>query len=152
MGVWSSLKKGLDTIFYIRPKKWISWDFLSSNTQQNIDLVKDAFKVSQPTRKESFKQAMHRHGVSEHELKRLQTRYVLFSYFFLTLGLGVVFYATQALSNSYFSQFSASICLSFFIFSMAFRYNFWAYQIRVKKLGCTFKQWWNDLCGSKDPS
>ena len=147
MGVWSSIKKGLDTIFYIRPKKWVSWDFVSKNTSQNLDLVKQAFQVTKPQRKESFKQAMHRHGVNEHEILKIQYRYTMFSYFFLTIALGIVLYAVQGLLNQEFHKFFAAVCLAVFVLSLSFRYNFWAYQIKMKKLGCTFKEWWQDLCG-----
>lgn len=152
MGIWSSFKSGLDAVFHIRPKKWVSWDFVADNTKKNIDVVKSVFSIEAPKRRENFTQAMHRHGITQHEVEKIRKRYLLFSYFFLTLGLGILFYALQGLYEGRFGQFFGSFCLTMFIFSMSFRYNFWAFQIKMKKLGCTFAQWWADICGSTKQS
>lgn len=152
MGLWSSFKKGLDTVFYIRPKKWISWDFISDNTKKNYNVVKKVFTIQEPERKETFLQAMHRHGLNDGQVKKLAQKYTYYSYFFLAMGLGIFLYGVQGLISGHLAQFLGSFCLTSFILSMAFRYNFWAYQIKVKKLGCTFAQWWGYVCGSKQQS
>lgn len=147
MGIWSSFKKGVDAILYIRPKRWVSWDFLKKNTQENAQLVKSAFTVQEANRKESFSQAVHRHGLTETEIQTIKSRYTIFSYLYTTVGLALVLYSIQAFFEKAYLQSVGTICLSSFVFSMAFRYSFWAFQIRKKRLGCTFRQWWNDLCG-----
>lgn len=146
MGMWKSIKSGLDTVFYIRPKKWVSWDFLTDNTKKNVEVVKDVFTIEKAKRKENFTQAMHRFGLTEKDLAPLRKRYLLFAYFFLTIALGIFFYGIQGLLQQYYGQFFGSLCLTLFVCSLAFRYHFWAFQIESKKLGCTLKQWWDNVC------
>ena len=147
MGIWSSFKKGVDNILYIRPKRWVSWDFVKKNTQDNVQLVKSAFSVQEPTRKESFSQAVHRHALTQKDIEKIKNRYTLFSYAYTTVGVSLILYGIQAFMQNLLVQAIGIVCLSAFVFSMAFRYNFWAFQIREKKLGCTLREWWNHLCG-----
>ena len=132
MGLWSSFKKGIDAILYIRPKKWVSWDFVRVNTEKNIDIIKSAYSIEKSARIESFSQAVHRHGLTAKDIEVLGKRYLRYSYIFFTLGLGIIFYGIQGFILQQYLQATGSLCLSAFVFSLAFRYNFWAFQIKKK--------------------
>jgi len=35
------------------------------------------------------------------------------------------------------------VALTLYVLTQAFRYHFWLFQLRNRKLGCTLSEWWN---------
>ncbi len=141
MGLWSGFKKGLDFVFYIRPKQWVSWDFFKKSTGQTISILKDMYKIPQKGRPETFYQALARHNLSIEDLDKLKRKFYYFSMFFFTLAIGMVIYAADGLYQGQILRSIGSFSLVAFLLAQAFRYHFWYFQIVQKKLGCSFSEW-----------
>ncbi len=141
MGLWSSFKKSMDFVFYIRPKKWVSWDFFKQSTGQTVNILKDMYKTPQKGRSETFYQAISRHQLSVSDLDNLKMKFYYFSIFFLTFAIGMTIYAFDGFYQGQFLRGIGSISLTTFLLAQAFRYHFWYFQIVQKKLGSSFKEW-----------
>jgi intracellular multiplication protein IcmV len=143
MGLWSGFKKTVDFVFYIRPKKWFSWDLFKTSSLETYKIVKEAYHIPKTQRVESFNQAVARYQLTEEQVAVIKNRFYLFSVFFLICSLGIFIYAIEGLLNQHIMQGITSLCLVIFLGAKAFRYHFWYFQICQKKLGCTLTDWVN---------
>ncbi len=141
MGLWSGFKKGVDFVFYIRPKQWVSWDFFKHTTGQTVNILKDLYKTPQKGRSETFYQAIARHKLSIEDLDTLKKKFYYFSLFFMTCAIGMVIYACDGFYQGYMLRGIGSLSLVTFLLAQAFRYHFWYFQIVQKKLGSSFAEW-----------
>ena len=64
----------------------------------------------------------------------------LFLLFCLILLLSVV-YLVVTLSHHLWYTSLLVFCFSLFITALCFRYHFWWFQVKKRKLGCTFDEW-----------
>ncbi len=145
MGIWSGIKKGLDFVFYIRPKQWFNWDFMKSSTSETIEIVKNIYRAPQKGSTETFFQAIERHRLSVQDLHNLRSRFFYISLFFFVLAIGMSIYALTGFLEENYLQFLGSASLVFFLLAQSFRYHFWYFQIVQKRLGCSFREWFNFL-------
>jgi len=148
MGLWSGFKTGVDFVFYIRPKQWVSWDFFSKSTRQTVSMLKEIYKTPTKGQTETFYQALTRHKITKEGLGQLQSKFYYFSLFFVTFALGMLIYALDGFIQGQVMKGIGSMSLVFFLLAQAFRYHFWYFQIVQKRLGCSLKEWMSFLCSS----
>lgn len=141
MGVWSNVKKGLDFVFYIRPKQWVSWDFLKSSSMKTYSLMKDIYTVPKQGRSETFAQAMRRHQLSMEDLHDIKNRYLSHCLIYLVFALGLLMYLADALYHGEILRALGTFSLVLLLLSYAFRSHFFYFQIARGKLGCSFYEW-----------
>ena len=141
MGLWSGFKKGMDFVFYIRPKQWVSWDFFKRSTGQTISILKDIYRTPQKGQSETFYQALTRHRLTTEGVDSLKRKFYYFSLFFLTFAVGMFMYAADGFFQGHILRGIGSMSLVAFLLVQAFRYHFWYFQIVQKKLGCSFSEW-----------
>ena len=141
MGLWSGLKKGMDFVFYIRPKQWVSWNFFKKSTTQTIHILKDIYKTPQKGQSETFYQALTRHKMTVQDADRIKNKFYYLSLFFVTFALGMFMYAIDGFFQGQIMRGVGSTSLVTFLLAQAFRYHFWYFQIAHKRLGCSFFDW-----------
>ncbi len=69
-------------------------------------------------------------------------RKILFLFIFI-LAFAML-YAFINLIKGHYTLFFLSLSFSFLCLIFTFRYHFWLYQMKRKKLGCTFTEWYRD--------
>jgi intracellular multiplication protein IcmV len=143
MGFWSGFKKGLDFVFYIRPKQWISWDLFKASSLNTYNILKDVYRVPTASKIESFNQAVIRHQLNELQIETIKNRFYFFSMFFLMCSIGIFIYALEGFLHQQIMKGIVASCLVLFLAAQSFRYHFWYFQICKKKLGCTLTDWVN---------
>lgn len=127
---------------FFNPSKWFGYALFEAQIQATIGLIRRLFIPAQATHQETFAEAVARQGLSEADLKKAHARYLLFTAFFLLVGLifgGYGFYLLiyyASVAGLLLSLAAAGLCLA-----NAFRFHFMAFQIRHRKLGCTFTEW-----------
>jgi intracellular multiplication protein IcmV len=141
MGVWSGVKKGLDFVFYIRPKEWISWNYLKASSMKTYGLVKDIYTIPKTGRIETFAQAIRRHQLSQEDLHNIKTRYLYQCFIYLMFAFGLLLYCIDALYHSEILRAFGTLSLICLLLSYAFRSHFFYFQITRGKLGCSFYEW-----------
>lgn len=139
---------------FFDPSAWLGLNQLMGYTKVIGSTLKTTFTPDQATRSETFEEAMSRLKVSDADLQSLTTRYGWYTLLFLGLSLIsfiVGFYYLFAYHT--ISGWFLAIAVSLLFGANAFRYNFWYFQIKHRKLGCTVAEWWSGkLEDPKDPS
>ena len=139
---------------FFDPTAWLGWNELSSYNQVIGGTLKTTFTPDETRRTETFEQALQRLRVTEADLQETAKRYQLYRLIFLLLSIGsllVGFYYLFAFKT--LAGLVLAIAVASLFGAQAFRYDFWYFQIKQRKLGCTVDEWWRDKVDSpKGPS
>lgn len=127
-------------------KGWLGFSALKDGAQFMGGIVStmlnsDAMK-KQP--EESFDDAIARLNLTPDQLQELQRGYQRNFYIFLTIGILFAIYTIYLSINLHFTASIIAFVLTMMMFTYSYIVSFWAFQIKHKKLGCTFKEWLNN--------
>jgi len=139
---------------FFDPGAWLGLNQLVGYTRLIGSTLKTTFTPDKITRTETFEQALQRLNVTEEDLQHLTTRYRWYTLLFLVLGL-LSFIAGFYYLFAYHtvSGWILAMTVSLLFGANAFRFDFWYFQIKYRKLGCTVAEWWSGKLGApKDPS
>lgn len=128
---------------FINPLAWIGAKELKTYNKIIGGVLKNAFTPAKAERIEEFNQAMQRQNITEEDLKKIDRQYLINTAIFI--GLAICSFLASFFYLFYHKTFSGMVlCLATTILflSQAFRFHFWHFQIKHRKLGCTFKEWW----------
>lgn len=89
----------------------------------------------------SFEKQIKKYQLSKDDIQKRHHILMQHSFFYLILGLFVFFYGCYFLSRQVWYPLSLCWAVSLLLFTLSFRAHFWAYQIKIKKLGCRFSEW-----------
>lgn len=128
---------------FFNPRAWLGFDLLVSQFQTTWALVRGLFTVDAPARTETFEEAMKRLNVDEAAVQESSKNYLFYSVAFFLLGAAAFIYAFYLLIlYTTFTGWLLGLAVSALFLAQAFRFNFWHFQIKYRKLGCTFAEWW----------
>jgi len=145
MGIFRSVTKGIGYIFDFRIHRWLGFGTIKKNTQYYYEQAKALASVEKPTHSETFEEAAERLNLSPEFLERQKKRYLLLSIFFVFLALSLGVYAGFFIVKKYWMGAVMCCSLTFFALTYAFRYHFWYFQIKHKKLGCKLRDWFRSM-------
>lgn len=146
MAVRDILKIKLKTFF--NPMGWLDYDTLKVRNQTLWNSLKSVFFLPTDARSETYEQALQRLGVTDAEVQERAKLFRLYAIIFLMLGFLVFFYSFYLLfGHGTFSGLLLGLCASAAFFSQAFRFDFWSFQMRSRKLGVTFEEWKSSILG-----
>jgi len=140
MGIF---KKVAGRLVDVRVDKWMSLSYLSETTNRFKGLLTDIVIPKKATYSETFEEAMLRLELTEADIEQRKKEFMRLWYFFVVLALAVLGYALYLAFAGTMIAALIAFCLSFYAFTQAFRFHFWLFQLKNRKLGCTFKEWLN---------
>ncbi len=139
---------------FFNPAAWLGLNELSAYNRVIGSTLKTTFTKDEAHRTETFEQALKRLNVSEAEIQENAKRYKAYALFFLALSLLtflVGFYYLFEFGT--FSGWVLAMSVTLLFGAHAFRFDFWHFQIKHRKLGCTVQEWWRGQIGPpKDPA
>lgn len=138
---------------FLNPSGWLDLDSLIITNRTLWDVLRGLFTVPKVDRQETFEQAMARYGLKEKDIKERISTYKRFALFFLAIALILVIYSFYLLIHkTTFLGWLLGMAVSTLFLAQAFRYDFWAFQLKQRKLGASFEEWKRSLLGNKRPS
>jgi len=142
MAIKDAFKVSRKTFF--NPSVWLdlaSLRFLSAGIWRT---VKPLFSTPKEVNPETFAQAQVRMGVSDEDLKHKEQNFLFYSYLFVFCAVLTLFYTIYLIVHHHaLLGFCLGLSVVAVFLAQAFRFNFWAFQIKHKKLGCTAQEWWS---------
>jgi intracellular multiplication protein IcmV len=90
----------------------------------------------------SFKEAMAKMHLTEESLIARRKALYRLCLLMTVLGFALLAYAVYHLIEGNYSAAVVSFVVSMIGFVLAFRYHFWYFQIKERKLGCTLREWY----------
>ncbi len=136
----------------VNVKGWASWGAIKDNAK-SIGTFMDAFKAdNQATAatKETFDEAVKRYGLSEKDIAARMKSYFMVAVICAILGAAAFLWMFYLffLEGMFLSGLVA-LALSVLMFSYAFREHFRYYQMKQRRLDCTFQEWLSHLLDQK---
>jgi intracellular multiplication protein IcmV len=134
---------------FFNPSGWFGYDSFKQNTsnvwkilQSVITPVTSTSDVEQPA-PATFEEAMERNHMTPQAVEELSKDYLLYTFVFLLLvAVSVYLSFYLLLDRGAFAGFLVGIAVALLFGVQAFRYHFWYFQIKQRKLGGTFAEWW----------
>ena len=142
MGFKKVVKKGLGS--GLNPMKWIGFGQIKTDTVTLTEIFRSVFKRSNEAGgKETFDEAVKRFNLSEEDIqKRIKSAKEL-AMIFLGFGGVLVIYTIYQLSLGRVLSGLICLTLSLLIFAYGFREHFNMFQMRKRRLGCSYAEWFN---------
>lgn len=138
----------LFSIFH--PKNLLSYQQIRSGSQVIADAVRNNFTVKKAERMETFEEALVRLNLTEAEAKRRGRFMGKMALFFMILTVLIFSYVIYMLWHETWMVSFVGAAIATYTGAQAFRYHFWYFQIKRRRLGCTFKEWFfQGLLGMK---
>ncbi len=142
MGVKKVIKKSFTAGF--NPKRWVGVDHIKDNGRVIGHLFTSLFKQeSKKVKPESFEAAKARLNLTEADLqKRVQQgKYVII--FCLFAALLAFAYMIYLVMHHFYLPGIVTLMISLLALVYAYREHFNIFQIKQRRLGCTFGQWFD---------
>ena len=127
---------------FFNPAGWLGYDMLKTQFRVTWDLIKTLFTVPIAQREETFDQAVTRFKLTDQQLNNISRNFLIYSAIFVACGILTVTFAFYLLiHHGTFAGLLLGIAAAAVFFTYAFRYSFWRFQIKNRRLGCTFDEW-----------
>ncbi|KTD66546.1 intracellular multiplication protein IcmV [Legionella santicrucis] len=136
-------------IFKIRI--WFDWERMKAITVSLGNGIKHLFVPHQNIEtEESFTDATTKFGLSDESLLSKQKALFRLSMLMLLSAVLILGYAGYQFYLGSMKAGLVSLVVTLIALVLAFRYHFWYFQIKQRKLGCTFNEWYRQgLLGAK---
>ena len=108
------------------------------------DTARGIFTPTKVEQRETFDQARSRLNLSDADLVKLRSRYLKQCWAFLIFAVFVLAYSFYLFFEAAYASGVVSLLITAVIVVYALRAHFWAFQIKNHKLGCTWKEWWDN--------
>ncbi|WP_058530070.1 type IVB secretion system protein IcmV [Legionella londiniensis] len=132
-------------------KAWLDWDRLKRFTRYLGLGFKKLFIIQIEPVQENFEAAKTRFNLTESDLLQRQKALFRLSLFMIAIALMVFSYAVYQLYFANIIAFLLSLVVLFIALVLAFRYHYWYYLIKKRKLGCSLHEWFTQgLMGNKE--
>ena len=129
--------------------KWIGYQQLVQTNRDLFSFAKKFFIPEQATTEESFAEALIRLKVTEADLAQRIKEFTRLLWIWIVLLIICIAYSLHLLSGHALRGFFPCLGLSLVILTQVFRYHFWIFQIKHRRLGCTFRDWFSHFLSGK---
>lgn len=99
------------------------------------------WKLGEPGKPETFEQAIKRMGLTEADLEKRKKMFTTQVILYIVMSFLVLIYAIHLASTHEVTGMFMAILVSVLGLAYAFRSHFWLFQLKQRRLGCTFKEW-----------
>lgn len=144
----SNFKTVINRIFNVRA--WMDWDRMKAGGQFIETGVKKVFIPSPSRPVETFEEAQVRLKLSDADLARQARALYRMSIVMACLSFALFIYVFYHIFYGSIHAALLTFALTLLAAVISFRYHFWYFQIKSRKLGCTFYEWYRQgLLGDK---
>jgi intracellular multiplication protein IcmV len=128
---------------FFNPRAWLGYETLKESTQGFMGIMRSVFgqRVFEPAAKETFADAVARFNLTEKDLNEIKLTYFSYALLFVLIAVGVLVYGIWLLTHGHFHATVLSLAIVVLLLGQAFRFHFLYFQIKHRKLGCTFEEW-----------
>lgn len=141
MGIFRTTGKAAKTLVDV--PRWMHIERTTEYSNSIFEIIKRIFIPRKSEQKEDFATAVERLNLSEATLRSRRLAFKRIAYLFLTIFILVLAYAIFLFADGYFPAGIIATVVSFIALAQFYRNHFWYYQMQERKLGVTFREWFN---------
>lgn len=129
---------------------WFDWDRMKAFTQYLVSGIGQLFVPQKAKVVEPFEEAKARMNLTDSELLARQKGLFRLSIIMVVFAILLFVYAVTLLVEGSIRGFILGLVVTTIALILAFRYHFWYFQIKERKLGCTIQEWFKQgIMGDK---
>ena len=130
---------------YFNPTGWIGLNRIIADTSMLWRTIRGVFTITKPnTETVTFEDAVAKQNLTEEDLQMTAKSFLRNTTIFVICGAlsftGSFYMLIQY--GTFFGWLLANLVTTLFLLQ-ALRFHVWYFQIKNRKLGCTFKEWWD---------
>lgn len=122
-------------------RKASDYDRMAQSSEFIKTALKRLFVPQHAKRKESFTEAMQRLNITETQVQNKQRAFKRLAMIMLSVALLILGYSFFRIIQGHWHAVIFSLVLMMIVLVLAFRYHFWFFQLKQRKLGCTLEEW-----------
>lgn len=135
---------------FVDVPRWMGYKSLAETTKSLGQILKTLFVPTRATRVETFAEAVTRLDLTEEIIAKRKKEFTRLMIIYLFIALGLFLYTFYLAWSGSIHGAIAGFIIMLVSLTMVFRYNFWLFQLKQRKLGCTLREWLNaGLLGDK---
>ena len=131
----------LKSIFNFR--SWLDWDRVKEFTSYLFNAFKKFFVPQRNQTGETFEAAKKRLKLTDNDLLSRQKGLLRLSILMMCLSVLVFGYSVYLFTRGGYQGGIVGLVVMLIALVLTFRYHFWYFQIKERKLGCTIQEWFN---------
>ena len=144
MGILKWTGKAFTSVVNVRVDHWLGIDYIKHTIGQTVASAREIFIPEKSERKETFEESLQRLDITTEELKAKASDFTSLFAIHLLIALIIFCYSIFLFYSSNWGGGAMALCLVTYPLSLAFRFHFWLFQIKNRKLGCSIQDWWNN--------
>ena len=135
---------------FVNVTGWIGLNTISEGVS-NIKLMGHDFltPTAVTAREETFSEAVDRMQLTPEILAQKERDFLRLACIFGTFSVLILFYALYLAWTGLLFAFILALVVSCLAITYAFRFHFWWFQVKHRKLGCSIKEWSESQISSK---
>ena len=134
----------------INIRSWSDWDRMKSFTLYLFNGIKKFMVPQKNVESESFEAAKKRLNLTDTDILRRQAGLLRVCWLMLLFAFGLLCYSMYHFFYLNLLGGFLSLIVMCIALILAFRYHFWYFQMKERKLGCSFREWYQQgLRGNK---
>lgn len=137
--VRSGLKRFMDV------SSWLGTSEIKRNTSNIRSLYKSLFYIDRGGQKETFEEAVSRYKLNDTDIAQRLNGFYSMAMFYLFIYFLALCYIGWLLYYSSYNVAFIVFAFSMVVLAMFFRNHFWYTQVKHKRLGFTFQEWFFSL-------
>lgn len=135
---------------FVNFPKWMGATHLAGYAKAYSAMLGELITPKQAKHQETFEAALYRLRITEADLEERRQQLVWLFWLFSLITLGILGYSAYLWSQLYVRGGLVSLVVAIFAATLAFKQHFWLYQIKQRRLGCSWQEWLNyGLLGRK---
>jgi intracellular multiplication protein IcmV len=142
MGFWSGVGKVFNPVTNF--SQYVGLRRIAEGAGVIVGLIKWLLTPAKAERKETFDEAIERLNLTEKDLEARTKEFKRLVYIMCTVSLFALFYAIYLFLTLNILGALAATVLTSLACAMTFKYHFWLFQIRKRRLGCTIREWFRE--------
>ena len=146
----SSSRFGMFLRKVFNSRLWSDWSRMKTFTTYIVNGVKQFFVLQKAKKTESFENAKKRLNLTDKDLLARQNGLLRVSLVMVAFAILMLIYSLYLLFALHVMSSLLSLVVMSLALILAFRYHFWYFQIKSRKLGCSIHEWYRQgLLGDK---
>jgi intracellular multiplication protein IcmV len=138
------LKQIFAGILNVNLKGWLGFNQIKKSSMQTKDMLVKTFTVQQSVEKKTFAEAMRDLNLTENDLEKKSITLQRLTNIYLIISCCIFLYSLALAYNGLFYQFIVGLSLTVLSLANCFKYSYFRFQIRHKKLGISLKEWFTE--------
>ena len=127
---------------FLDPSAWVGVSRIKNSSKTIWSVVRDLFIAREAKFNETFDEALVRMKLTEDDINKQAEAFYIYSVVFVTLmAVSFLFGFYLLFVERTITGFLLGVACTALFGGQAFRYHFWVFQIKQRRLGCTFEEW-----------